>query len=116
MIRNLLLSLVIFGSLPLYANNHHEREKIKIEFAEHHHHNKQKGIGRMFFDGSVQLVENNAYLLSFGGAAAFVAYAHSKRGALEIVAPVAVVGWLGGGMITRSIARVIMAQADIKKI
>lgn len=116
-LKALVLSLSVLASLSAYAegNHHHEREKVKVEFIEHHH--KQKGLGRMFFDGSVQLIENNTYLLSAAGAVAFF-YSPLLKRDLNDAGKIAVAAgiWIGGGMVTRSIMKAIMAQADIKRI
>ncbi len=117
MFRTLFLSLSLITSFSAYAEGHHEREKVKIEIAEHHHHHKQKGIGRMFFDGSVQLIENNAYLLSAASAVAFFYSPLLKRELNDAGKLTAAAGiWISGGMITRSVAKAIMSQADIKRI
>lgn len=116
-LKTLVLSLSILASLSAYAesNHHHEREKVKVEFIEHHH--KQKGIGRMFFDGTVQLVENNAYLLSVASAVAFFYSPLLKRDLNDAGRIAAAAGiWIGGGMVTRSIMKAVMSQADIKRI
>lgn len=118
MFRTLFLSLSLIVTFSAYAEgNHHEREKVKIEIAEHHHHHKQRGIGRMFFDGSVQLIENNAYLLSVASAVAFF-YSPLLKRELNDAGKIATAAgiWIGGGMITRSVAKAIMSQADIKKL
>lgn len=117
-LKTLVLSLSILASLSAYAesNRHHEHEKVKVEFIEHHH--TQKGIGRMLFDGGVQLAENNAYLISAAGAGLFL-YAPLKFkrqfNDAQIVSIAAGI-WLVGGMITRSIMKAVMSQADIKRI
>jgi hypothetical protein len=116
MFRTLVLSLSFLGFFSAYAeSHHHEREKVKIEFTEHHHH--QKGIGRMLFDGSVQLAENNTYILSATAAVVFLYSPLLKRHLNEAGTFATAAGiWLGGGMITRSFLKAVMSQANIKRI
>lgn len=116
-------ALAMLLSINMHAEHehHHGRheEKIKIEIEPTHCHQKERSLSGKIVAGSVQLVENNAYLLSAAGSGIYL-FATLNHGIRDKDIPkvlgIAVASWIGLGLATRNVLRAVMSQCNIPKL
>ena len=117
-------ALAMLINLNMQAGHHDDHNnrhgvKIEINIDGGHCHKKERSLMDKLGAGTVQVVENNAYLLSFG-ISALALGVMVKSGLRERDLPKAgLIGagiWIGGGLLTRNVMLAIMSQCDIPKL